>query len=117
MATRFQENPNLSPFCPSPQHRLRPTPALSIVLSIAIMPVATTSIPTSTYEDHYDPKLILNHPDFRILKDGDPELDDAKANIACAYNPAHELHMINKPSLKPGPGEVTVHVRATGVCG
>jgi hypothetical protein len=84
-----------------------------------IMPVAipVSPKPLTKYEDHYDPSKVLNHPEFRILKPGDFELKDSKANIACAYNPAHEVHMIHKPKPKPGPGEVLVHIRATGICG
>lgn len=81
------------------------------------MPVAVTSIESSKYETQYDPTKVLKHPEFRILKEGDPELEDDQANVACAYNPAHEVHMIHKPLFKPGPGEVTVHVKATGICG
>ncbi|WWD15618.1 hypothetical protein CI109_100040 [Kwoniella shandongensis] len=81
------------------------------------MPVAVTSIESSKYETQYDPTKVLKHPEFRVLKEGDPELEDEQANVACAYNPAHEVHMIHKPLFKPGPGEVTVHVRATGICG
>ncbi|KAK8870089.1 hypothetical protein IAR55_000659 [Kwoniella newhampshirensis] len=81
------------------------------------MPIAVTSIESSKYESQYDPSKVLKHPEFRVLNEGDPELDDAEANVACAYNPAHEVHMVHKPLFKPGPGEVTVHVRSTGICG
>ncbi|WVR06191.1 hypothetical protein IAU60_003221 [Kwoniella sp. DSM 27419] len=71
----------------------------------------------SQYESHYDPAKVLKHPEFRILEDGAPELQDKNANIACAYNPAHEVHMIHKPRFKAGPNEAIVHVKATGICG
>ncbi|OXG70602.1 L-iditol 2-dehydrogenase [Cryptococcus neoformans Gb118] len=81
------------------------------------MPVAITSIPASKYRDHYDPTKVLKHPEFQTLAEDAPELSDPNLNIACAYNPAHEVHMIKKPRFEPGPGEVTIHVRATGICG
>lgn len=81
------------------------------------MPVAITSIPASKYRDHYDPTKVLKHPEFQTLAEDAPELSDPNLNIACAYNPAHEVHMIKKPRFDPGPGEVTIHVRATGICG
>ncbi|OCF30958.1 L-iditol 2-dehydrogenase [Kwoniella heveanensis CBS 569] len=71
----------------------------------------------SQYEAHYDPSKVLKHPEFRILEADAPELKDKEANIACAYNPAHEVHMIKKPRFKPGKGEAIVHVRSTGICG
>ena len=79
------------------------------------MPAAS---PTTAFEDLYNPKGMLKHPDFRVLEATDRlELDDPSFNIACAYNPAHEIQMVNKPVPKPGPGEVVIHVRATGICG
>ncbi|KAL0242367.1 hypothetical protein I308_105996 [Cryptococcus tetragattii IND107] len=81
------------------------------------MPIATTSIPASKYRSHYDPAKVLQHPEFQSLAQDAPELSDPTLNIACAYNPAHEIHMIKKPRFAPGPGEVTIHVRATGICG
>lgn len=63
----------------------------------------------------YHPRKILEHPEFRVLKlDEQPSSD---ANIAAFYNPKHEIHLVEKPRLKPGPGQVLVHVRATGICG
>ncbi|WVQ80310.1 hypothetical protein IAT38_002415 [Cryptococcus sp. DSM 104549] len=81
------------------------------------MTIAATSLASTAYEAQYDPTKVIAHADFRVLQDGAPELDDEKANIACAYNPKHEIHMVHKPLGKPGPGEVTVHVRSTGICG
>lgn len=70
---------------------------------------------TSPYTELYNPKIILQHPDFRILKTN--EKPSSNANIAAFYNPQHEIHIVEKPRLKPGPGQVLVHVRATGICG
>ncbi|KAF5350241.1 hypothetical protein D9758_007830 [Tetrapyrgos nigripes] len=63
----------------------------------------------------YNPRQVLDHPDFRVLKPG--EKTSSTANIAAFYNPAHEIHLVEKPVPKPGPGQVLVHVRATGICG
>ncbi|KII87357.1 hypothetical protein PLICRDRAFT_42985 [Plicaturopsis crispa FD-325 SS-3] len=65
--------------------------------------------------DVYDPKKILQHPEFRVLAAG--EKPPSTANIAAFYNPQHEIHLVEKPRPKPGPGQVLVHVRATGICG
>ncbi|ODN73131.1 hypothetical protein L202_07697 [Cryptococcus amylolentus CBS 6039] len=81
------------------------------------MTIAVTSIPASKYEAHYDPKKVLAHPDFKILEEGAPELDSREENIACTYNPQHEVKMVKKGKVEPGEGEVTVHVKATGICG
>jgi L-iditol 2-dehydrogenase len=63
----------------------------------------------------YDPRKTIDHPDFRVLSPGETPSKDA--NIAAFYNPAHEIHLVQKPVPKPGPGQVLVHVRATGICG
>lgn len=63
----------------------------------------------------YNPSKILQHPSFRIIKEGEEPLSGA--NIAAFYNPKHEIHLVEKPKLKPGPGQVLVHVKATGICG
>ncbi|KAK7061011.1 hypothetical protein VNI00_000746 [Paramarasmius palmivorus] len=63
----------------------------------------------------YDPRKVLEHPEFRVLAAGEKPSSDA--NIAAFYNPAHEIHLVQKPRPKPGPGQVLVHVRATGICG
>lgn len=63
----------------------------------------------------YSPRKVLEHPEFRILANG--EKPPKTANIAAFYNPAHEIHLVEKPVLKPGPGQVLLHVRATGICG
>ncbi|OWZ36735.1 L-iditol 2-dehydrogenase [Cryptococcus neoformans] len=81
------------------------------------MTIAATSISTTKYEAHYDPTKVIQHPEFQTLTEDAPELSDPELNIACAYNPAHEIHMVKKPRFEPGPGEVTIHVRATEICG
>ncbi|KAG6844770.1 hypothetical protein H0H87_003888 [Tephrocybe sp. NHM501043] len=63
----------------------------------------------------YDPRKVLQHPQFRVLAEG--EKPSKEANIAAFYNPAHEIHLVEKPRPVPGPGQVLVHVRATGICG
>ncbi|EAU90470.2 L-arabinitol 4-dehydrogenase [Coprinopsis cinerea okayama7 len=63
----------------------------------------------------YDPRKVLDAPEFKILKPG--EKPGPNANIAAFYNPAHEVHLVEKPRPKPGPGQVLLHVRATGICG
>jgi len=63
----------------------------------------------------YDPNLVLKHPEFKVLAEG--ENLGPKANIACAYNPGHQVHLINKPRPQAGEGQCVVHVRATGICG
>lgn len=63
----------------------------------------------------YDPRKVLEHPQFRVLAHG--EKPSKGANIAVFYNPSHEIHLVEKPRPVPGPGQVLVHVRATGICG
>ncbi|ORY35923.1 putative L-arabinitol 4-dehydrogenase [Naematelia encephala] len=86
---------------------------------MAIATATASAVPPhlSQYEALYDPSKVLKHPEFRILDESAPELQDKNANIACAYNPAHEVHLIKKPRFAPRPHEVIVHVRATGICG
>ncbi|PFH50979.1 hypothetical protein AMATHDRAFT_60191 [Amanita thiersii Skay4041] len=69
----------------------------------------------SGYAAIYDPRKVLEHPEFRILKLDEVPASDA--NIAAFYNPDHVIHLVQKPRPKPGPGQVLVHVRATGICG
>jgi L-iditol 2-dehydrogenase len=73
----------------------------------------------SQYESRYDPKIILNHPEFKILNPANDSkvLDDKEKNIACTYNEKHEVSMVNKPRPTAGKGECVVHVHATGICG
>ncbi|KAK0499638.1 L-arabinitol 4-dehydrogenase [Armillaria luteobubalina] len=63
----------------------------------------------------YDPRQVLDHPEFKIL--GPNDKPTKGANIAVFYNHHHELHMVEKPRPKPGPGQVLLHVRASGICG
>lgn len=82
------------------------------------MPSVIIPVTISEYESQYEPRKVLNHPDFRVIaEDSDPALSDPHANLACAYNPQHEIHMVTKPKPTLGSGEVLVHVRATGICG
>lgn len=71
----------------------------------------------SQYEVKYDPDLVLKSVNFKELKEGDKELKDVKANIACAYDEKHNVKMINKPIPKAREDEVVVHIKATGICG
>ena len=71
----------------------------------------------SQYEEHYDPRKVLMHPEFKILEAGAPELSDETKNLACAYNQHKQVHMINKPVPKAGKNECIVHVKNTGICG
>ncbi|KAJ7577058.1 chaperonin 10-like protein [Mycena floridula] len=64
----------------------------------------------------YNPRKILDHPEFKILDPGEKPADN-QANIAAFYNPQNEIHLVQKPIPKPGPGQVLLHVRATGICG
>ncbi|WVO14626.1 hypothetical protein L204_102263 [Cryptococcus depauperatus] len=81
------------------------------------MTAVVTSLPETKYESTYNPFKVLQHPDFKVLSKDAPELQDSTLNIACAYNEKCELHMVVKPRFEPGPGEVTIHVKATGICG
>ncbi len=78
-----------------------------------------TFLPTSTMATAnaklYDPRQVLDHPEFKIL--GPNDKPTKGANIAVFYNHHHELHMVEKPRPKPGPGQVLLHVRASGICG
>lgn len=63
----------------------------------------------------YDPAIVLKSAEFKIL-DAPPQRDEKK-NIAVFTNPNHDLHIVEKPIPKAGPGQCVVHVRATGICG
>ena len=80
-----------------------------------------TSLPTvqpmTAYQTRFDPRHVLDDPIFRVIPDNDPVLSKREANVACAYNPDHVVHLIEKPMPKAGLGECVVHVRATGICG
>lgn len=64
--------------------------------------------------DVYNPRKVLDHPEFKVLTTGEIPVD---VNVAAFYNPHHEIHLVQKPRFKPGSGQVLVHVRATGICG
>lgn len=72
-------------------------------------------MPDGGFADIYSPRKVLDDPAFRIL--GPNEKPSGEANIAAFYNPNHEIHLVEKPRPKPGPGQVLLHVRATGICG
>ncbi|OJA15972.1 hypothetical protein AZE42_09713 [Rhizopogon vesiculosus] len=72
-------------------------------------------MPDGGFADTYSPRNVLDDPSFRILAPGEVPAPDA--NIAAFYNPNHEIHLVQKPRPIPGPGQVLVHVRATGICG
>jgi L-iditol 2-dehydrogenase len=72
-------------------------------------------MPDGGYADIYSPRKVLDDPSFRVLKSGEAPAPDA--NIAAFYNPNHEIHLVEKPRPTPGPGQVLVHVRSTGICG
>ncbi|KAG1770697.1 chaperonin 10-like protein [Suillus occidentalis] len=72
-------------------------------------------MPDGGYADIYSPRKVLDDPSFRVLTSGEVPAPDA--NIAAFYNPNHEIHLVEKPRPKPGPGQVLVHVRSTGICG
>jgi len=60
----------------------------------------------------------LKDKDFRVLdKDEDPYKLPKDTNLACFYNPAHEIHLVQKPMPKAGKGQCVIKVRATGICG
>ncbi|KAJ9092708.1 hypothetical protein QFC19_008633 [Naganishia cerealis] len=69
----------------------------------------------------YDPRKILDHPEFKVLTSAEVEgyvsAGDKEVNLACCYNEKKEVHLVRKPTLGPGRGEVLLHVRATGICG
>lgn len=67
---------------------------------------------TSLDASLYDPVKTLKDPAFRILEDGETPKQDA--NIACFYNEKHQVHLVQKPKPKPAPGQVLLHIRATG---
>lgn len=77
--------------------------------------MVTETASKTFYEGQYDPRIVLESKEFRVL--GTNDNFDAEDNIACAYNPAHEIHLIQKPVPKAGKGECIIHVRATGICG
>ena len=79
------------------------------------MATTTTTAVLNDNSEIYSPRKVLDHPSFRVL--AADEAPPSDANIAAFYNPKHEVHLVVKPRPKPGPGQVLVHVRATGICG
>jgi L-iditol 2-dehydrogenase len=93
----------------------------------------------------FDPKIILDSSDFKVLTDPEEiaECSESNQNIACCYNDKkqvcypitlleHDLlrltcssttlssiqiHMVKKPMPEAHPGQVLLHIRATGICG
>lgn len=85
---------------------------LKSILCTAIMSATQVEVGNANI---YSPRKVLDDPSFRILAVG--EKTSPNANIAAFYNPAHEIHLVEKPRPTPGPGQVLLHVRATGICG
>ncbi|KAH9817837.1 chaperonin 10-like protein [Melampsora americana] len=56
----------------------------------------------------YHPDHVLKHPEFKILKSDEVKQVSPSTNIACFYNDKKQ---------KCHPGQVLLHVRATGICG
>jgi hypothetical protein len=68
-------------------------------------------MPLTHWEKRYDPST-------QALRPATPaDLADPGANLACAYNPSGEMHMLAKDMPVPQAGEVLLRVRATGICG
>ncbi|PLW36419.1 hypothetical protein PCANC_15209 [Puccinia coronata f. sp. avenae] len=67
----------------------------------------------------FDPKIILDSSDFKVLTDPEEiaECSESNQNIACCYNDKKQIHMVKKPMPKAHPGQVLLHIRATGICG
>lgn len=107
--------PTLAPLARSPTRALLLRPALS---AAAIEPLpASTSMAVPRYIAAYDPRAVLDSPDFRILPKGEVPRRDPSKNLAVAYAPEAQLHLVEKSVPKPREGEVVLHVRATGICG
>lgn len=79
-------------------------------------PVPTPpSTMSSSYQHLYDPTLVTESRDFRVI-DADESIPK-DVNFGCAYNPAHEIHLVQLPKPEPRENEVLVHIRSTGICG
>ncbi|KAG0146722.1 hypothetical protein CROQUDRAFT_44002 [Cronartium quercuum f. sp. fusiforme G11] len=72
---------------------------------------------TSIQSNLYHPDHVLKHPDFKILKPDEVKHVCPSTNIACFYNDKKQIHMVQKPHPEVHPGQVLLHVRATGICG
>lgn len=71
----------------------------------------------ASFPSQFDPQAILDHIDFKIIPDNVEPKRDLSKNLACAYAPGAQLHLVEKPVPKAGPGQVVVHVQKTGICG
>ncbi|BGP57390.1 hypothetical protein JCM8202_005032 [Rhodotorula sphaerocarpa] len=69
------------------------------------------------YQTAYHPDAVLKSKDFKVLDKGAVPERDTNKNLAAAYAPGAQLHLIEKPVPKAREGEVVLHVRATGICG
>ncbi|PLW13205.1 hypothetical protein PCANC_15212 [Puccinia coronata f. sp. avenae] len=67
----------------------------------------------------FDPKIILESSEFKVLTDPEEiaQCSESDQNIACCYNDKKQIHMVKKPMPKAHPGQVLLHIRATGICG
>jgi len=67
----------------------------------------------------FNPKLVLDSSEFKVLVDPEEiaECSESDKNIACCYNDKNQIHMVKKPMPKVYPGQVLLHIRATGICG
>ncbi|PLW20468.1 hypothetical protein PCASD_16680 [Puccinia coronata f. sp. avenae] len=82
-------------------------------------PAAVDPIFSSINKALYDPKLVLDSKEFEIIEDQAKvkEYSDSNQNIACCYNDKQQILMVKKPMPKLHPGQVLLHIRATGICG
>ena len=65
----------------------------------------------------YDPKKDIDSSEFKTFAPDEFPEKNPKQNLAAFTNPNNDLHLVQRPVPKPGPGQVVVHVRATGICG
>ncbi|GAA6010893.1 hypothetical protein JCM10207_003978 [Rhodosporidiobolus poonsookiae] len=63
----------------------------------------------SNYPADFDPAIVLKSPDFKIVEKGVVPQRDPLKNLATAYAPGANLHLIEKPVPKPREGEVVLH--------
>lgn len=72
---------------------------------------------SARYHTAYHPDDVLKSSEFKILEKGVEPTRDPSRNLAAAYAPGAQLHLIEKPVPQAREGEVVLHVRATGICG